>query len=108
MSPTIKREIITGYSRKDLLGKPCSALNCDVCEIARDRQGEHWCALFRTGSLKMRRCKVLRKDGESIHVLKNASLLRDSEGEVIGAVETLTDSSPTIFLPRCSASRNRP
>ena len=44
-------EIITGYTRKDLVGRPCSALNCDVCEIARDTKGEHWCALFRTGSL---------------------------------------------------------
>lgn len=84
-------ETITGYSRKDLVGRPCSALNCDVCEIARDTQGEHWCALFRKGSIKMRRCTLLRKDGENIHVLKNASLLRDSDGEVIGAVETLTD-----------------
>ena len=89
-------EIITGYTRKDLVGRPCSALNCDVCEIARDTKGEHWCALFRTGSLNMRRCTLMRKDGESIHVLKNASLLRDSEGEVIGAVETLTDVTELV------------
>jgi two-component system response regulator HydG len=89
-------ETITGYSRKDLVGRPCSALNCDVCEIARDRQGEHWCALFRTGSLKMRRCALLRKDGRYIHVLKNASLLRDSNGEVMGAVETLTDVTELV------------
>jgi two-component system response regulator HydG len=89
-------EGITGYARKDLVGKPCSALNCDVCEIARDRQGGHWCALFRTGSLKMRRCTLLRKDGRSIHVLKNASLLRDSKGDVIGAVETLTDVTEIV------------
>jgi two-component system, NtrC family, response regulator HydG len=89
-------ETITGYTKRDLVGKPCSALNCDVCEIARDAQGEHWCALFRTGSLKMRKCTVLRKDGEHIHVLKNASLLRDSEGDVIGAVETLTDVTELV------------
>jgi two-component system response regulator HydG len=89
-------ETITGYARKDLVGRPCSALNCDVCEIARDTQGEHWCALFRTGSLKMSRCTVLRKDGRNIHVLKNASLLRDSDGEVIGAVETLTDVTELV------------
>jgi two-component system, NtrC family, response regulator HydG len=87
---------ITGYTKRDLVGKPCSALNCDVCEIARDAQGEHWCALFRTGSLKMRRCTLRRKDGENIHVLKNASLLRDGEGEVIGAVETLTDVTELV------------
>jgi two-component system response regulator HydG len=89
-------EAITGYSRKDLVGRRCSALNCDVCEIARDTQGEHWCALFTTGSLKMRRCTLLRKDGRNIHVLKNASLLRDSDGEVIGAVETLTDITELV------------
>jgi two-component system response regulator HydG len=89
-------EAITGYARKDLVGKPCLALNCDVCEIARDKRGEHWCALFRTGSLKMRRCTLLRKDGRNVHVLKNASLLRDSKGDVIGAVETLTDVTEIV------------
>lgn len=89
-------EGITGYNRKELVGRPCSALNCDVCEIARNTQGEHWCVLFRTGNLKMRRCTILRKDGRSVHVLKNASLLRDSKGEVIGAVETLTDVTELV------------
>jgi two-component system response regulator HydG len=89
-------EAITGYAREDLVGKPCSALNCDVCEIARDKQGEHWCTLFRTGSLEMRRCILRRKDGRNIHVLKNASLLRDSKGDVIGAVETLTDVTEIV------------
>jgi two-component system response regulator HydG len=89
-------EDITGYTGKDLVGKTCTALNCDVCEIARDAKGEHWCALFRTGSLKMRRCTLLRKDGRKIYVLKNASLFRDSEGEVIGAVETLTDITEIV------------
>ena len=89
-------ETITGYSTKDLVGKPCSALNCDICEIARDSEGEHWCALFRTGSLKMRKCTLSTKDGRSIHVLKNASLLRDSKGDVIGAVETLTDVTEIV------------
>ncbi len=89
-------EEITGYDRKDLIGSPCTALNCDICEVARDSQGEHWCALFRTGSLKMRRCTLLRKDGSRIHVLKNATLLLDSKGDVIGAVETLTDVTELV------------
>jgi len=89
-------EAITGYAEKDLVGSPCSALNCDICEIARNRQGEHWCALFRTGRLNMRRCTLMRKDGSYVHVLKNASLLRDSEGDVVGAVETLTDITEIV------------
>ncbi len=89
-------QTITGYSGNDLVGHHCSALNCDVCEIARDAQGEHWCILFRTGRLKMRRCTLQRKDGEKIHVVKNASLLHDSNGDVIGAVETLTDVTELV------------
>ncbi|MFO8089822.1 MAG: sigma 54-interacting transcriptional regulator [Desulfatiglandaceae bacterium] len=87
---------ITGYTADDLVGQHCSALNCDVCESARDDRGEHWCVLFRTGSLKMRRCTLKKKNGENIHVVKNASLLRDSNGEVIGAVETLTDVTELV------------
>lgn len=89
-------ETITGYTRKDMIGTPCTILNCDICEAARDSRGEHWCVLFRTGRLKMRRCTLLRKDGRRIHVLKNATLLRDTDGETIGAVETLTDISEIV------------
>jgi len=89
-------EAITGYSRDDMIGSPCSALRCDICDIARDENGDHWCVLFRTGSLKMRRCTLERKDGRYVHVLKNASLLRDSNDNVIGAVETLTDVTEII------------
>ncbi len=89
-------EAITGYSREDMIGSPCSALHCDICDIARDENGDHWCVLFRTGSLKMRRCTLERKDGRYVHVLKNASLLHDSNGNTIGAVETLTDITEII------------
>jgi len=89
-------EHITGYSHEALIGKACSVLNCDICEIARDREGDHWCVLFRTGHLKMKRCALMRKDGSYVHVLKNASLLKDSKENVMGAVETITDITELI------------
>ena len=89
-------EEMTGYSGKELVGSPCTILKCNICEVARDRRGEHWCALFRTGNLRMRRCTLVKKNGSKIHVLKNASLLQDSSGEVLGAVETLTDISEIV------------
>ena len=87
---------MTGYDKDEIVGKPCSFLNCDTCEMAREKKGGHWCVLFRTGAMNMRRCTFRRRDGQAVHVLKNASLLRDRKGEVMGAVETMTDISEIV------------
>lgn len=44
----------------------------------------------------MRRCALVKNDGSHIHVLKNASLLHDTEDRVMGAVETMTDITEII------------
>ncbi len=84
---------MTGYSAEGLIGHSCTQLNCDICELCRNGDKGHWCNLFKTGDVEMRRCTLMKKDGTYIHILKNASLLRDTEGTVIGAVETMTDIS---------------
>jgi two-component system response regulator HydG len=87
---------ITGYTEEELIGKPCSMLNCNICEIARGNKGGHWCNLFRDGALSMRRCALVKNDGSYTHVLKNASLLHDTRGQILGAVETMTDITEII------------
>jgi len=84
-------DVMTGYTREELIGQKCSVLNCSIYNLAREKCDGHWCVLFKTGNLEMRRCTVMRKDGKYVQVLKNASPLRDSKGKVIGAVETVTD-----------------
>ena len=84
-------EQITGYSQAEILGKPCSVLNCNTCDIARKAQGCHWCALFRQGQMRRQKCVLLRQNGTYTHVVKNASVLKDQKGHVVGAVETITD-----------------
>ncbi len=86
-------ERITGFSRDELIGQKCSILNCSIYEYARKNCGNHWCVLFKTGTMDRRKCTILKKDGTSIHVLKNAALLQDGEGNVLGAVESVTDIS---------------
>jgi PAS domain S-box-containing protein len=89
-------ERITGFAHDELIGKLCSILNCDVCEMARESDGEHFCSLFSSGSVECRRCVLRRKDGSYTPILKNASLLHDGQGAVIGAVETMTDISEIV------------
>ncbi len=86
-------EQISGYSRDELMGRSCSIFHCDACEKVRADAGGHWCKLFHFGHAQKRSCSLLRKNGSYVHVLKNASILKDVQGTVLGAVETLTDIS---------------
>ncbi len=89
-------ERITGYRQSEIIGKSCTSLNCSTCAVARDVSGEHWCSLFRTETLRTGQCTIQRCDKKYVHVLKNASLLKDDRDQIIGAVETLTDISELI------------
>ena len=89
-------EEITGYRRNEIIGKSCTTLGCTSCEIARNEEGCHWCVMFRRGHLKKQKCLLMRKDGRMVHVLKNASVLKDRDGNVTGAVETMTDVSDLV------------
>ncbi|MDH3881962.1 MAG: PAS domain S-box protein, partial [Desulfobacteraceae bacterium] len=89
-------EFITGYSKDDLIGKTCDVLNCNLFEAARNKKGDHWCVLFDTGTMDRRRCTLVKKDGTLIHALKNASILHDAKGQLIGAVETIADITEII------------
>jgi two-component system, NtrC family, response regulator HydG len=86
-------EEISGYSREELMGRSCSIFQCDICELSRSKGKGHWCGLFRVGHARGTPCCFVRKDGSYIHVLKNASLLKDPAKRVLGAVETVTDIS---------------
>ncbi|MBV5317175.1 MAG: sigma 54-interacting transcriptional regulator [Desulfobulbaceae bacterium] len=84
---------LTGFAPNELIGRSCATLNCASCRKKRNCEGQHWCSLFDQGLMNKQRCAILRQDGNYVQVLKSASVLRDSRGQVIGAVETLTDIS---------------
>ena len=89
-------EAITGYEQEELIGQPCSILGCSTCELAREGGSCHWCVMFERGNLRKQKCTLKRKDGRSVNVVKNASVLTDGNGNVSGAVETLTDITDLI------------
>ena len=89
-------EAITGYTRAEVIGKSCTILECDICKKALNSNEGHWCVLFETGGIKKTQCMIKHKNGSFIHAVKNASILNDASGNIMGAVETITDITEII------------
>jgi transcriptional regulator with PAS, ATPase and Fis domain len=89
-------ENMTGYSSMELLGKSCKILNCTGCQILGGNNGAPWCKLFVIGHVKNKECIIAHKNGRTIQVLKSGKALHDSNGNLIGVVETLSDVSELI------------
>ncbi|RJR34236.1 MAG: PAS domain S-box protein, partial [Desulfobacteraceae bacterium] len=101
-------ETLTGFSESEVLGQPCTILHCDVCGRILGK-GKSWCTLFENPPDPMKRCRctILRKDGTGLTAIKNASVLRDEAGRLIGAVETITDLTEMDRLDREVAQLSR-
>ena len=89
-------EKLTGYSEAELKNKDCRVLNCTGCKIYARGPGEKWCKLFSKGQVRDKKCLLTHKDRRTVHVLKSGTVLRDSDNEIVGVVETLTDISQLI------------
>ncbi len=84
-------EKISGYSAEEALGKTCALLGCSHCfgkncpaDIAR-------CGIFEKEQTEAKECQLQHKDGHAIPVIKNASVVKDDDGRILGVVETVTD-----------------
>ncbi|MCF8145929.1 MAG: sigma 54-interacting transcriptional regulator [Deltaproteobacteria bacterium] len=89
-------EQLTGYRQEELIGQSCKILNCDSCFGALARGGDKHCALFKDEVVRNRKCTLSRKDGRPVYVIKNAAILRDKDGIVVGGVETLADCTELV------------
>jgi two-component system, NtrC family, response regulator HydG len=93
-------EQMTGYSRQELIGKSCALIRSDSCFDPQLTEKGKYCALFQKGQLKRAKCALIKKDGSLLHVLKNAALLRDETGAVVGGVETFVDITEVVAQER--------
>jgi len=94
MNPAAER--LTGYTADELVGQNCQILNCTGCKLYGRGAAEEWCQLYEKGSVRAKKCMISKKDRRAMHVVKNASVLRGSDGNMIGAVETFTDISENV------------
>ena len=89
-------ERLTGYAADEMIGKSCRILNCTGCKIIGKGPGTQWCGLFVKGDVREKKCLITNKARRSIHITKNASVLKDENGEIIGAVELLADMTEKV------------
>jgi PAS domain S-box-containing protein len=87
---------LTGYQPEELIGKSCRVLDCTGCKIIGKGPGKQWCGLYRDGNVRAKRCAITDKEQRTVTVIKNASILRDENNNIIGAVETLKDMSEIV------------
>ncbi|MBU0676462.1 MAG: PAS domain-containing protein [Proteobacteria bacterium] len=81
-----KAEDVTGYRAAEVLGKTCTIFALDPCTSG--------CGVFSDKIDKpiiARECLIRTKDGQVRTITKNADLLHNSNGMVIGAVESFED-----------------
>jgi PAS domain S-box-containing protein len=94
---------LTGYREMELVGKTCGVLNCNNCLMKKRLDADHFCVLFKNKRLKMK-CRMQKKNGALVSVFKSATVLKNSDGDIIGGVETLTDLSELLAQQKIISS----
>jgi len=88
-NPSMER--ISGYSAKEALGKTCQLIQCSRCFGKQCPASIDKCRIIEKGKSEAKECQLRHKAGHDVSVIKNASVVKNDDGEVIGIVETVTD-----------------
>ena len=88
-NPSMER--ITGYRADEVLGKNCRLLGFDNCFGKECPADFSECRIFLDGQVLPTECSLKHRDGRVVPVIKNARVIRDQKGVVIGIVEAVTD-----------------
>ena len=90
-NPAMER--ISGYTADEALGSTCAMLQFNRCFGKGCPAGIHNCGIYQYGSSEAKECFLQHKNGHDVPVIKNASVVRDENDEIVGVVETVTDMS---------------
>ena len=84
-------ERISGYTAKEALGNTCALLKCSRCYGKSCPADIDRCKIFEKGYSEVKECSLQHKAGHDVPVIKNASVVKDDDGRILGVVETITD-----------------
>lgn len=80
-------ERITGYAANEMIGNHCFLFAQAPCNET--------CGLFGGGNeikpIMGKECTIRHKNGAILHIMKNADLLRDDQGRIVGGIECFED-----------------
>ena len=77
---------LTGYSQDEVLGKVCTTFCDEPCTSS--------CSLYdpdRTERILRRKCRIMTRSGNLLITLKNADLVRDDSGRIVGGIESFVN-----------------
>jgi two-component system response regulator HydG len=94
-------ERISGYTADEAMGMTCGLLQCSCCFGKNCPADIHECRIFEKEQIEVKECRLRHKRGFDVPVIKNASVVKDEEGTILGVVETVTD------LTELNAARKR-
>ncbi len=84
-------EGISGYTAQEALGQTCQLLQCSRCFGKKCPAGIEKCRIIENGTSGAKECQLRHKVGHEVPIIKNASVVKDENGNIIGVVETVTD-----------------
>lgn len=86
-------ENITGYTASEALGRFCQFLGFSHCLGQVCPANIQQCGILEHEQPEAKECVVRHREGGDVPVIKQARVVKDEMGQVVGIVETLTDMS---------------
>lgn len=84
-------ERITGYLAEEALGQSCEILGFSRCLGRFCPADVRQCGILEHEKPEAKECVLRHQEGRDIPVIKQARVVKDDNGQVIGIVETVTD-----------------
>jgi len=97
---------ITGYSAEEMLGMTTDSLRAPECMGAGQIFGLFSRTEQKDACVNGCECRMIARSGEKIPIVVNARILKDSSGETLGILQTLTDFRPVFNLQQQIAAMN--